>query len=163
MVSRFKQLLTTAWTKNGDSLSLFYSGTRALSFDGKANKVGGVNDIAVTSSSRPSAMYCMTSLIPPTQFKGGARSVQRTILNNFMDSNKQEAIDMLLLSNAYSGDLGQKSRALLDQSDVFSELFTELLKCNNGYLFHSQVRFHSKQLCVRDGKTLPALRSYGLP
>ncbi len=55
------------------------------------------------------------------QLKGGARSVQRTIRNNFMDSNKQEAIDMLLLGNVYSGSLGQKTRALLDQSDAFSE------------------------------------------
>ena len=52
VISRFKQLLATAWTKNGDSLSLFYSGTRALSFDGKANKVGGVNSLAITSSSK---------------------------------------------------------------------------------------------------------------
>ncbi len=55
------------------------------------------------------------------QLKGGARSVQRTIRNNFMDSNKQEAIDMLLLGNVYSGDLGLKTRALLDQSDAFSK------------------------------------------
>lgn len=61
------------------------------------------------------AFFCL-------QLKGGARSVQRTILNNFMDGDKQEAIDMLLLGNVYSGDLGQKTRALLDQSDAFSEL-----------------------------------------
>ena len=60
----------------------------------------------------------------PHQLKGGARSVKRTIKNNFMDSNKQEAINMLLLSNAYSGELGHKSRALLDQSDALSSKFT---------------------------------------
>ena len=52
------------------------------------------------------------------QLKDGARSVQRTIQNNFMDANKQEAIDMLLLSNGYTGELGQKARALLEPADA---------------------------------------------
>ncbi len=44
--------------------------------------------------------------------------MHRTIVSNFMDSAKQEAIDMLLVSNAYSGELGQKSRALLSVKDA---------------------------------------------
>ena len=56
-----------------------------------------------------------------TQFKDGARSVQRTILNNFMDNTKQEAIDMLLHSNSYSGELGLKAKALLDPTDALGE------------------------------------------
>ena len=44
--------------------------------------------------------------------------MQRTIQNNFMDANKQEAIDMLLLSNGYTGELGQKARALLEPADA---------------------------------------------
>ena len=39
-------------------------------------------------------------------------------MSNFMDSTKQEAIDMLLISNAYSEELGQKTRALLELKDA---------------------------------------------
>lgn len=55
------------------------------------------------------------------KLKDGARSVQRTILNNFMDKAKNEAIEMLLSCNARSGDLGQKAIALLDNEDVLGE------------------------------------------
>lgn len=48
----------------------------------------------------------------------GAKSVSRTIQNNFMDSNKQEAIDLLLQGNAHDGYFGGKARALLPFSDV---------------------------------------------
>lgn len=39
-----------------------------------------------------------------------------------MDSNKQDAIDMLLFNNAFSGDLGQKARAFLERADVFGKV-----------------------------------------
>ena len=55
------------------------------------------------------------------KLKDGARSVQRTILNNFLDKSKNEAIEMLLLCNARSGDLGQKAVALLDSADILGE------------------------------------------
>ena len=48
--------------------------------------------------------------------------MQRTIRNNFLDSNKQEAIDMLLFNNAFSGELGQKTRAFLERADVFGKI-----------------------------------------
>ncbi len=38
VVVRFRQLLSSAWFRNGDSLSRIYSGTRALKFESK-NKV----------------------------------------------------------------------------------------------------------------------------
>ncbi|XP_032888469.1 synaptojanin-1 isoform X2 [Amblyraja radiata] len=47
------------------------------------------------------------------KFKDGARSVTRTIQNNFFDSSKQEAIDILLLGNTLNSDLADKARALL--------------------------------------------------
>ena len=52
------------------------------------------------------------------KLKDGARSVQRTILNNFLDKAKNEAIEMLLLCNARSGELGQRAVALLDTADI---------------------------------------------
>ncbi|XP_006862597.1 PREDICTED: synaptojanin-1 isoform X5 [Chrysochloris asiatica] len=47
------------------------------------------------------------------KLKDGARSVTRTIQNNFFDSSKQEAIDILLLGNTLNSDLADKARALL--------------------------------------------------
>ena len=55
------------------------------------------------------------------KLRDGARSVQRTIVNNFLDKAKKEAIDMLLFGNAHSGELGQKALALLEKADVFGE------------------------------------------
>ena len=42
-------------------------------------------------------------------------------MSNFLDSSKQEAIEMLLFSNAFSGELGQKVRALLELPDALGE------------------------------------------
>ncbi|XP_051840920.1 synaptojanin-1 isoform X2 [Antechinus flavipes] len=47
------------------------------------------------------------------KLKDGARSVTRTIQNNFFDSSKQEAIDILLLGSTLNSDLADKARALL--------------------------------------------------
>lgn len=43
----------------------------------------------------------------------GAVSVKRTIKNNFFDGSKQEAIDILLLGNVFTGPVGERARALL--------------------------------------------------
>lgn len=88
MLSRFEQLLSQAWTHNGDAISRMYTGTKAM--EGR------------------------------TKLRDGARSVQRTILSNFLDSSKQEAIEMLLFGNAFSGELGQKVRALLALPDALA-------------------------------------------
>ncbi|XP_019476096.1 synaptojanin-1, partial [Meleagris gallopavo] len=52
------------------------------------------------------------------KLKDGARSVTRTIQNNFFDSSKQEAIDVLLLGNTLNSDLADKARALLTTSSL---------------------------------------------
>lgn len=52
--------------------------------------------------------------------KDGARSVQRTIKNNFLDASKQEAIDMLLL-NGYMGELGWRTKALLSPMEALGK------------------------------------------
>nr|XP_014342484.1 PREDICTED: synaptojanin-1 [Latimeria chalumnae] len=52
------------------------------------------------------------------KLKDGARSVTRTIQNNFFDSSKQEAIDILLLGNTLNSDLADKARALLTTSSL---------------------------------------------
>ncbi|XP_078514530.1 synaptojanin-1 isoform X3 [Lissotriton helveticus] len=84
LATRFQEVFRTMWSLNGDSISKIYAGTGAL--EGKAK--GG-------------------------KLKDGARSVTRTIQNNFFDSSKQEAIDVLLLGNTLNSDLADKARALL--------------------------------------------------
>ncbi|KAK3720929.1 hypothetical protein QZH41_014536, partial [Actinostola sp. cb2023] len=88
IVARFEEGFKTMWAKNGDNISRIYIGTGAL--DGKARVVNKLRD--------------------------GARSVKRAIRSNFLDGSKQEAIDMLLLGNTFSGDLGERARALLHSS-----------------------------------------------
>uniref|UniRef100_A0A672GYR2 Synaptojanin-1 n=1 Tax=Salarias fasciatus TaxID=181472 RepID=A0A672GYR2_SALFA len=87
LVARFQEVFRTMWSANGDSVSKIYAGTGAL--DGKAK--GG-------------------------KLKDGARSVTRTIQNNFFDSSKQEAIDILRLGSTLNSDLADKARALLTTS-----------------------------------------------
>ncbi|XP_047183476.1 synaptojanin-1 isoform X4 [Scophthalmus maximus] len=90
LVARFQEVFRTMWSVNGDSVSKIYAGTGAL--DGKA-KVGKLKD--------------------------GARSVTRTIQNNFFDSSKQEAIDILRLGSTLNSDLADKARALLTTSSLY--------------------------------------------
>ncbi|XP_026993932.1 synaptojanin-1 isoform X5 [Tachysurus fulvidraco] len=90
LVARFQEVFRTMWSVNGDSISKIYAGTGAL--DGKA-KTGKLKD--------------------------GARSVTRTIQNNFFDSSKQEAIDVLRLGSTLNSDLADKARALLTTSSLY--------------------------------------------
>uniref|UniRef100_A0A3Q2ZC69 Synaptojanin-1 n=1 Tax=Hippocampus comes TaxID=109280 RepID=A0A3Q2ZC69_HIPCM len=92
LVARFQEVFRTMWSANGDSVSKIYAGTGAL--DGKA-KAGKLKD--------------------------GARSVTRTIQNNFFDSSKQEAIDILRLGSTLNSDLADKARALLTTSSLYGK------------------------------------------
>lgn len=58
-----------------------------------------------------------------SKLRNSARSVQRTIVNNFMDSSKQEAIDLLLL-NGYAGEIGMLTRSLLKPADLLGKTCT---------------------------------------
>ncbi|XP_039410413.1 synaptojanin-1 isoform X8 [Corvus cornix cornix] len=89
LVTRFQEVFRSMWSVNGDSVSKIYAGTGALEGKAKAGKL-----------------------------KDGARSVTRTIQNNFFDSSKQEAIDVLLLGNTLNSDLADKARALLTTSSL---------------------------------------------
>ncbi|XP_036379137.1 synaptojanin-1 isoform X1 [Megalops cyprinoides] len=90
LVARFQEVFRSMWSVNGDSISKIYAGTGAL--DGKA-KAGKLKD--------------------------GARSVTRTIQNNFFDSSKQEAIDILRLGSTLNSDLADKARALLTTGSLY--------------------------------------------
>jgi phosphatidylinositol-bisphosphatase len=47
------------------------------------------------------------------QLMDGARSAARTIQNNLLDNNKQEAIDILLLGSTLNSELADRARILL--------------------------------------------------
>ncbi|TKC36239.1 hypothetical protein EI555_020301 [Monodon monoceros] len=106
LVTRFQEVFRSMWSVNGDSISKIYAGTGALEGKAKAGKL-----------------------------KDGARSVSRTIQNNFFDSSKQEAIDVLLLGNTLNSDLADKARALLTTGSLRAS--SKVLKslCENFYKY----------------------------
>ncbi|XP_047462115.1 synaptojanin-1 isoform X3 [Mugil cephalus] len=116
LVARFQEVFRTMWSANGDSVSKIYAGTGAL--DGKAK--GG-------------------------KLKDGARSVTRTIQNNFFDSSKQEAIDILRLGSTLNSDLADKARALLTTSSLYASPRVLLGMCQN---FHKYTRPKQIRVCV---------------
>jgi len=66
---------------------------------------------------------CDDVILSPThlqkdRLKDSALSIQRTIQNNFFDSSKQEAIELLLWSNVFNDELGHVTRALLSPDDA---------------------------------------------
>uniref|UniRef100_A0A8C1ILD5 Synaptojanin-1 n=1 Tax=Cyprinus carpio TaxID=7962 RepID=A0A8C1ILD5_CYPCA len=99
LVARFQEVFRSMWSTNGDSVSKIYAGTGAL--DGKAK--GG-------------------------KLKDGARSVTRTIQNNFFDSSKQEAIDILRLGSTLNSDLADKARALLTTSSLYGMIYNTTIQ-----------------------------------
>eukprot|EP00111_Clytia_hemisphaerica_P009128 TCONS_00026809-protein len=94
LISRFSEAFKSLWHLNGDHNSRIYSGTGAM-------EVGTRNTFA-------------------SKIHDGAVSVKRTIKNNFFDGSKQEAIDILLLGNVFTGPAGERARALLRRTFLHS-------------------------------------------
>ncbi|XP_073730367.1 synaptojanin-1 isoform X2 [Misgurnus anguillicaudatus] len=73
-----------------------------------------------TNGDSISKIYAGTGALDgKAKLKDGARSVTRTIQNNFFDSSKQEAIDVLRLGSTLNSDLADKARALLTTSSLY--------------------------------------------
>eukprot|EP01035_Chromulina_nebulosa_P022923 gene22923-29692_t len=109
--AQFEKIYKYVWSNNANSISLGYAGTNALKVDftrtGKRTIKGMIND--------------------------GINSVQRYYINNFLDGNKQDAIDILLgnyvinKSNDYKSPFNQSNN--VDEENVtnyFIKSFTEL-------------------------------------
>jgi len=60
------------------------------------------------------------------QAKDAAMSAGRTIQNNFLDSSKQEAIDLMLLGSGMRTHLGDKALTLLDVDGLHSMYSLEI-------------------------------------
>ncbi|KFO21604.1 Synaptojanin-1 [Fukomys damarensis] len=116
LVTRFQEVFRSMWSVNGDSISKIYAGTGALEGKAKAGKL-----------------------------KDGARSVTRTIQNNFFDSSKQEAIDVLLLGNTLNSDLADKARALLTTGSLRASSRVLKSMCEN---FYKYSRPKKMRVCV---------------
>ncbi|XP_036599067.1 synaptojanin-1 isoform X6 [Trichosurus vulpecula] len=106
LVTRFQEVFRSMWSVNGDSISKIYAGTGALEGKAKSGKL-----------------------------KDGARSVTRTIQNNFFDSSKQEAIDILLLGSTLNSDLADKARALLTTGSLRASSKVLKSMCENFYKY----------------------------
>ncbi|XP_015271026.1 PREDICTED: synaptojanin-1 [Gekko japonicus] len=116
LVTRFLEVFRSMWSVNGDSVSKIYAGTGALEGKAKAGKL-----------------------------KDGARSVTRTIQNNFFDSSKQEAIDVLLLGNTLNSDLADKARALLTTGSLRASAKILKSMCENFYKYSKPKKI---RICV---------------
>ncbi|XP_069395620.1 synaptojanin-1 isoform X17 [Paralichthys olivaceus] len=79
------------------------------------------------------------------KLKDGARSVTRTIQNNFFDSSKQEAIDILRLGSTLNSDLADKARALLTTSSLYASPRVLLGMCQN---YHKYTMPKQIRVCV---------------
>ncbi|KAJ8256448.1 hypothetical protein COCON_G00186000 [Conger conger] len=116
LLGRFQEAFRTMWSLNGDSVSKIYAGTRVLEGRAKGGKL-----------------------------KDGARSVTRTIQNNFFDSSKQEAIDILRLGITLNCDLADKARAFLTTSTPHASPGVLLGMCQN---HHRYTRPRQVRVCV---------------
>ncbi|XP_075922988.1 synaptojanin-1 isoform X3 [Petromyzon marinus] len=73
-----------------------------------------------------SKMYAGTGALEgKTKLKDGARSVTRTIQNNFFDGAKQEAMDLLLLGCALNSEAADKARTLISPTTRGAENFLQ--------------------------------------
>lgn len=79
------------------------------------------------------------------KLKDGARSVSRTIQNNFFDSSKQEAIDILRLGSTLNSDLADKARALLTTSSLYASPRVLLGMCQS---FQKYTKPKQIRVCV---------------
>ncbi|KAM4619843.1 synaptojanin-1 isoform 2-T2 [Polymixia lowei] len=79
------------------------------------------------------------------KLKDGARSVTRTIQNNFFDSSKQEAIDILRLGSTLNSDLADKARALLTTSSLYASPRVLLGMCQS---YQKYTRPKQIRVCV---------------
>ncbi|GFQ96247.1 synaptojanin-1 [Trichonephila clavata] len=109
----------------------------------------------VQNGDQVSKMYAGTGALEGrSKLKDGSRSVVRTIQNNLLDSNKQEAIDILLLGDVLYSEVAEKARSVLPPSMLnlpagFLETF---LKCKSEYSYTSKISVGIATWNVNGGK-----------
>ncbi|XP_077979137.1 synaptojanin-1-like isoform X2 [Glandiceps talaboti] len=122
---RFEETYKNIWALNGDHVSRIYAGTGALEGKTTAGKL-----------------------------RDGARSVSRTIQNNFFDGSKQEAIDILVLGNTLNGELADKARNLLAKNQLHASpgILQTMVAKQDEFTYATKVRVAIGTWNVNGGK-----------
>ncbi|XP_058798856.1 synaptojanin-1 isoform X2 [Phymastichus coffea] len=109
----------------------------------------------INNGNEISKIYAGTGAIQgSSKIMDGARSAARTIQNNLLDSNKQEAIDILLLGSALNTELADRARLLLSPSMLHapSSVLKEMCKRHKDYTDIKNIRVGVATYNVNGGK-----------
>ncbi|XP_078456013.1 synaptojanin-1 isoform X1 [Lampetra planeri] len=114
-----------------------------------------------------SKMYAGTGALEgKTKLKDGARSVTRTIQNNFFDGAKQEAMDLLLLGCVLNSEAADKARTLITPTTRGAENFLQtasvrllrsLCERHGEYTHPKRLRVAIATWNVNGGKTMRSI------
>ncbi|GAB1864194.1 phosphoinositide 5-phosphatase [Camponotus japonicus] len=109
----------------------------------------------INNGNEVSKIYAGTGAIQgSSKLMDGARSAARTIQNNLLDSNKQEAIDILLLGSTLNTELADRARLLLPSNMLHAapNLLREMCKRYNEYVVTMNLRVSVGTYNVNGGK-----------
>lgn len=109
----------------------------------------------INNGNEVSKIYAGTGAIQgSSKLMDGARSAARTIQNNLLDSNKQEAIDILLLGSTLNTELADRARLLLPCNMLHAapNLLREICKRYNEYVYTMNLRVSVGTYNVNGGK-----------
>ncbi|KAF4533412.1 hypothetical protein B566_EDAN013288 [Ephemera danica] len=109
----------------------------------------------ISNGNEVSKIYAGTGAIQGgSKLMDGARSAARTIQNNLLDNNKQEAIDVLLLGSTLNSELADRARILLPPNllHATTPVLREMCKRYNEYTFPTRIRVAVGTYNVNGGK-----------
>ncbi|XP_066592854.1 synaptojanin-1 isoform X2 [Prorops nasuta] len=109
----------------------------------------------VNNGNEVSKIYAGTGAIQGnSKLMDGARSAARTIQNNLLDTNKQEAIDILLLGSTLNTELADRARLLLPVNMLHAppSMLREMCKRSNEYVACMNLRVSIGTYNVNGGK-----------
>ena len=109
----------------------------------------------VNNGNEISKIYAGTGAIQGnSKLMDGARSAARTIQNNLLDSNKQEAIDILLLGSTLNTELADRARLLLSSSMLHapSNVLREMCQRYKEYIALKKLKISVATYNVNGGK-----------
>lgn len=109
----------------------------------------------INNGNEVSKIYAGTGAIQgSSKLMDGARSAARTIQNNLLDSNKQEAIDILLLGSTLNTELADRARLLLPSNMLHAapNLLREMCKRYNEYVVTMNLKVSIGTYNVNGGK-----------
>ena len=109
----------------------------------------------VNNGNEISKIYAGIGAIQGTsKLMDGARSAARTIQNNYLDSNKQEAMDVLLFGSPLNSEIADRARTLLTSSMLHapSNVLRDMCKRYKEYVEKKPLRVAAATYNVNGGK-----------